>query len=915
MSSYDKYVKGKELYKQGNIKKAEKLLTKAAEDNLKEAQVLLGILYSEEHELSRSDSDKLAFSWFEKAARKGDPEAMYRLGCCYKSGHGVEKDEAKAAEWFEKAALQGYQEANDKLISVLYHIILLAENKEDEDLDYVYWEKKITYWFEKAAECGDEIIQVKLGECYENGWIVEEDLQKAAYWYEEATMMDDDVEISMRLAEIYKNPNIIKGINMDLKSQHELGLKYQKRKDYDNAVYWFLKAAEAEYPEAQYEMGCCCRNGYGVAKDEKEAFFWFEKAAQGESSNGQVELGICYANGQGVNKDDKKAVYWYEKAAQQGNAFGQNILGIRYETGKGVEKDEGKAVYWYEKAALQGHAGSQNSLGIMYENGKGVDEDKAKAAYWYRKSAIQNNKFGQFNLGRAYLNGEGIEQDYEKAAFWFEWSWRFGYDATFKLADAWVRRDEKIAEAKEDYDLSDKYLQGDGVEKDQKKTEEYFVLSAKKGYIEAQYELGCELEEQAAENQDAEVAARTYKEAAFWFEKAAKQGEKDVTTEIHRMEPYKEELKKGKTLHLGHVSAQKKLANLYFEGKGVEKDVVKAGYWLHRATMQGDREAEEILKKVRSELWLLNEKVVSTIYEDCIVDEENQVDEYYPYITVEVLGKDLTENSTGKVVFSEVKIADYSMLIKVMFGLLFSFHRLAVNQLLFEEGYIDYRGTRWTEDRKVLLKLYALGIANEVISSFYKLYDGTLAAKKCLSFMPAYYPDTSDFAHRLETIKKVALIGKSYSDTKKVIEIIENKSTEKKDLMQGIKLLHRKLWEMVPDDRERVTERTKKLIRESKYLTKAERMKSLTLLELLKTEIEMQDMLYDYTSVVSEESLKERIKNRFEDLSEENQNELSSLPEKGFSLSDIYHEAVCLGNEELAEKITQYTWKACNYKE
>ncbi|MDY6392424.1 MAG: hypothetical protein SPL80_06265 [Bacilli bacterium] len=45
-----------------------------------------------------------AFIWFEKAAKKGHPQAMEALGDCYFHGEGTAVDFAKAEKWYLKAA-------------------------------------------------------------------------------------------------------------------------------------------------------------------------------------------------------------------------------------------------------------------------------------------------------------------------------------------------------------------------------------------------------------------------------------------------------------------------------------------------------------------------------------------------------------------------------------------------------------------------------------------------------------------------------------------------------------------------------------------------------------------------------------------------------------------------------------------
>jgi len=45
-------------------------------------------------------------------------------------------------------------------------------------------------------------------------------------------------------------------------------------------VYWYRKAAEQEYPVAQYNLGVRYDNGQGVPQDYKQAVYWFSKAAE-----------------------------------------------------------------------------------------------------------------------------------------------------------------------------------------------------------------------------------------------------------------------------------------------------------------------------------------------------------------------------------------------------------------------------------------------------------------------------------------------------------------------------------------------------------------------------------------------------------------------------------------------------------
>src|SRR5882724_4093025 len=87
--------------------------------------------------------------------------------------------------------------------------------------------------------------------------------------------------------------------------------------------------------EAQFSLGWCYCNGYGVPKDRAEAAIWFRKAAEQGNAKAQFYLGICYSSGDGVSKDSVKAVEWFRRAFEQGLAPAQKVLGGFYYHGEG----------------------------------------------------------------------------------------------------------------------------------------------------------------------------------------------------------------------------------------------------------------------------------------------------------------------------------------------------------------------------------------------------------------------------------------------------------------------------------------------------------------------------------------------------------------------------------------------------
>jgi len=62
--------------------------------------------------------DRLAFTWFEKAANNGLPLAQYAAGMAYANGRGQEPDGVKAHVWLSLAVAGGYVGAAQSLDAV-----------------------------------------------------------------------------------------------------------------------------------------------------------------------------------------------------------------------------------------------------------------------------------------------------------------------------------------------------------------------------------------------------------------------------------------------------------------------------------------------------------------------------------------------------------------------------------------------------------------------------------------------------------------------------------------------------------------------------------------------------------------------------------------------------------------------------
>ena len=95
------------------------------------------------------------------------------------------------------------------------------------------------------------------------------------------------------------------------------GIKY----NYQQAFFWYKKAAEQDLVEAQVNLGELYKNGKGVKTDYEQALIWFRKSASAGDIKAQLNLGEMYKNGKGVVRDNVEALKWFIISSESGNAI------------------------------------------------------------------------------------------------------------------------------------------------------------------------------------------------------------------------------------------------------------------------------------------------------------------------------------------------------------------------------------------------------------------------------------------------------------------------------------------------------------------------------------------------------------------------------------------------------------------
>jgi len=178
-----------DAYKKGNYGAAIQELNRLGESGDVSAQIMLGALYSKGGAVTRDD--KIAASWFEKAAVQDNAEAQYQLGYLHENSQ-LTRDYVAATSWYHKAAQRGSAKAQARLGALYAAGLGVTKNTNESVL-----------WFGKAALQGNTDAQFSLGRMYALGKTVPKNKDLAKGWLTKAAAQGH-ADALLMLAGMYK---------------------------------------------------------------------------------------------------------------------------------------------------------------------------------------------------------------------------------------------------------------------------------------------------------------------------------------------------------------------------------------------------------------------------------------------------------------------------------------------------------------------------------------------------------------------------------------------------------------------------------------------------------------------------------------------------------------------------------------
>ena len=401
----------------------------------------------------------------------------------------------------------------------------------------------------------------------------------------------------------------------DIEAQYRMGEFHRKglgvERDFEKAVEWFRKAADGGHPDAIIDLGIYNNElEVGDLKDYPEAVAWIRKSAERGNVNSQYLLGVCHYRGDVVDQDDIESLHWFRKAAEQGSVRAQFALGLSYlKMCANQQQGLAESTKWFRLSAERGFEPARSILKLLHADEPddgGAPEDAAESL---RRAAELGDAEAQYELGERYFNGDGVERDYVEAVKWFR-----------KAAD---QGDSNAMRR-----LGDCYMEGKGVEKDPDTALDWSRRAVERARDRAraaldalnsvfEEEMGKDSEESpvffpgVGEESDAVEPADRLPEGGG--ESDSEPGDPNVREDDQKSAAEDDVESLRKAAEQGDAAAQSNLGCCYSDGRGVEQDYEEAAKWFRKAAEQGDATAQSYLGYCYE-----NGKGVEQNYEDAV---------------------------------------------------------------------------------------------------------------------------------------------------------------------------------------------------------------------------------------------------------------------------------------------------------
>ena len=293
--------------------------------------------------------DVNAFNELQRMSEENDNLAKGFLSLVYNDSFGVvipySRYEAKrlmegVIDWLlDKGKEDEYDSAHVWYLLGACYLKILGVSKPDH--------VEVVEYYKLAAEKGHPLAQCALGNCYDDGVGIKQNVQKAISYYE-------------------------------------------------------LSAVQG-FPLAQCNLGMCYEHGDGCEKDMNKAVYYYKLAADQNYAHALYILGDCYSEGIGVDRNLSLGLAFYEQGANQGDLDSLRVAGEAYLMGTHCERNERKGIDFLITAADRHHADSQMLVAKCYRDSLGVERDVIEICRYLRRASKSDDAIISMEAKRALL--------------------------------------------------------------------------------------------------------------------------------------------------------------------------------------------------------------------------------------------------------------------------------------------------------------------------------------------------------------------------------------------------------------------------------------------------------------------------------------------------------------------------------
>ena len=480
---------------------------------------------------------EIGLSYIKLTAKKNYPSSKLFLGLLYLDGKVLPQNIPRGISLICSSLYQSLNAAYEQL-----GLMYMENNyfKENDQLSFLY--------LSHVYNCGYINVQYYLGVMYEEGIYVPKNKEKAYELYKKSCIFNTHSLIrlaTMTLLNTFNQNNTENNKNKKSKNAKTTKANNKASQITPNSQN-VLKAVEFLNVASNVNninringeiLKYIERGYYKDVKNEKILWCLTNQIEDNESFEAVTYQAKMVKEGLNskVDPDPVKAFKLYKKAAYHENSEAMFQVGKCYEEGIGVKKKDLEAAFrWYKGAASHEHIEASYNVGRMLLNGIGTQKNKVGAFKYLTYAADNNNIDAQTDL--AYLYFE--LKEYKKA-----------YKYCLEASTAGNPRAIVL--------LSKFYYNGYCVEKNITRFLNYLLQCDHFSNAEAQYTLGSYYENEVSD----------MNRAFHWYSRAAH----------------------------NNTNAVYKVAQMLYEGIGINKDVKQAYKWFKLAANNGNLPSMMIL--------------------------------------------------------------------------------------------------------------------------------------------------------------------------------------------------------------------------------------------------------------------------------------------------------------------------------